>query len=53
MNPNKVPGVSTATEYGFRQIMAAGRPDYLHGGIVIDGDNARDPLQRLSDSLHT
>jgi hypothetical protein len=44
MNANAVPGVRAATEFGFRQIMASGRPIYLHGGIVIDGDKARDPL---------
>ncbi len=44
MNPNRVPGVLAATEYGFRQIMAAGQPVYLPGGIVIDGSKARDPL---------
>jgi len=44
MNPNVVPGVRASTEYGFRQIMASGRPQYLHGGAVIDGAYARDPL---------
>jgi len=42
-NPNRTPGVAASTEYGFRQIMAAGRPQYLPGGAVIDGDVARDP----------
>lgn len=44
MNPNRVPGVAASTEYGFRQIMAAGQPIYLPGGVVIDGEKARDPL---------
>jgi len=41
---NRVPGVGSSTEYAFRQIMAGGQPVYLPGGIVIDGDCARDPL---------
>ncbi|HUT12977.1 MAG TPA: hypothetical protein VMY42_20950 [Thermoguttaceae bacterium] len=40
---NRVPGVGSSTEYGFRRIMAGGQPQYLPGGIVIDGTYARDP----------
>ena len=42
-NPNRVPGVGAYTDFGFRQIMAAGNPVYLPGGIIVDGSCARDP----------
>lgn len=55
-NPNRTPGVGSSTEFGFRQIMASGRPQYLPGGAVIDGDYARDPsnagyVDRLQSGL--
>ena len=44
MNPNAIPGLGTSHEYGLRQIMAAGAPQYLPGGVVVGGATARDPL---------